>query len=308
MEEEGKQSSFYEVGTNKQGGRKMNYCNPEGFRNEIKSMRDKGKDVFFNWFDGPKEGSVDEVFEKAEDVFTRLMLPSAKKYLKKLNKKTSLDIGYGSGGQVLAASLYFDKAYGLDVHEEVDLVVEELVSRGAKKGEVELMIGNGLTIPLPDESIDFVHSWTTFMHLGTVENIKKYLEEIYRVMKPSGIGIVFFSRMLRSDRNQPWSEVLKDIKKEREIPGFREGGPKTKVRGINIQMAMWYMEDLAKGAGFELLSRTGSWDIINKRKYFFGQYGILFRKPSTSKSKSETTSSPESTSYVPRLKRRSGNK
>jgi len=291
----------------------MNYCNPEGFRNEIKLLREQGRDKFFSWFDGPKgeNETTDAAFEKAEDVFNRLMLPSAKKYLKKLNTKTSLDIGYGSGGQVLAASLYFDKAYGLDVHEEADFVMEELNKRGIKDEEVELVVGDGKTIPLPEESIDFVHSWVTFMHLGTVENIRNYLKEVYRVMKPGGVGVVFFSRMLRSALHQPWSEVLKDIEKEKEGPGYREGGPKTKVRGINIQMSMWYMEDLAKSTGFDLLDRTGSWDMIHKRRYFFGQYGIVFRKPSTKSSttsKSVSSTDVESTPARPRRKLFSGNK
>jgi ubiquinone/menaquinone biosynthesis C-methylase UbiE len=288
----------------------MNYCNPEGFRDEIRKVKDQGKDKFFTWFDGPKgeNENEDAAFEKAEDVFTRLMLPSAKKYVKKLNSKTSLDIGYGSGGQVLTASLYFDKCYGLDVHEERDYVKDELISRGAKEEDIELLVGDGISIPLPDKIIDFVHSWVTFMHFGTVSVTKTYLEEIYRVLKPGGVAVIYFSRMLRSAPNQVWTEVQADMEKEKEGPGYREGGPKTRVRGINIQMSMWYMEEMVKDVGFDVLDKTGSWDTVNGRKYFFGQYGIIIRKPSASKSKSTTTSADSSTSYKSRIKRRSGNK
>jgi hypothetical protein len=289
------------------GGKEMNYCNPEGFRNEVRQLVSKGRDTFFSWFDGPRgeNETADAAFAKAEDVFTRLMLPSAKKYLKKLSTKTSLDIGYGSGGQVLVASRYFGKSYGLDVHEEKDFVMDELKSRG-EDSNIELLIGDGQIIPLPDESIDFIHSWVTFMHLGTAEVTRKYLEEAFRVMNMSGIGVVFFSRMLRSKPHESWNEVLEDIEKEKEGKGFREGGPETRVRGINIQMAMWFMEDLLGEVGFELLDKTASWEVRNRSRLFFGQYGVIFRKPYIKKSKSKSTSSPYSTSMSSRLIRRSG--
>ena len=255
----------------------MNYCDPKGFRSEIKALREKGRDIFFSWMDGGE--TADGAFEKAEDVFTRLMLPSAKKYLKKLDDKVSLDIGYGSGGQVLAATMYFDKAYGLDVHEESDFVEEELKNRGAHGRDFHLITGDGNSIPLPDGSVDFVHSWVTFMHLGTVDNTVRYLKEMFRVMKEGAVAVIFFSRMLRSALSQTWEQVLEDIKKEEEGAGYREGGPKTRVRGINIQMTMWKMKELVEAEGFDILDITASSHIINRRKYFFGQYGVIIRKP-----------------------------
>lgn len=284
----------------------MNHCDVEGFRNEIKAIRNKGKDEFFTWMDGGED--VDGAFEKAEDVFNRLMLPSAKKHLKKLNKKTSLDIGYGSGGQVLVASMYFDKSYGLDVHEERDFVLDELSARGGKLEDIQLLIGDGYVIPLEEDSVDFVHSWVTFMHLGTADATNEYLAEMFRVMRPGGVAVVYFSRMMRSQREQVWSEVQADINLEKDGPGYREGGPLTRVRGINIQMSMWYMEELATSEGFEVLDHTASWGSIKRRRYFFGQYGIVFRKPAARKlstsSKSVASTDVKSTPSKSRVRRR----
>jgi hypothetical protein len=150
------------------------------------------------------------------------------------------------------------------------------------------------------------------MHFGTLDNTSNYLAEINRVLKPGGVGVVFFSRMLRSAVSQTWDQVLADIEKEEEGPGYREGGPLTRVRGVNIQMTMWKMKELVNNAGFNILDITASSHVINNRRYFFGQYGIIFRKPAAKGSSSTTgsvsTTDVKSTPSKSRIKRRSGKK
>ena len=89
----------------------MNYCNPEGFRNEIKELLAKGDlSAFYSWFDGgeTKTGA----FEKGADVFNRVIYPYAKKYLKgrlRESDVSALDLGYGAGTKILPALNFFQK-------------------------------------------------------------------------------------------------------------------------------------------------------------------------------------------------------
>ena len=257
----------------------MNYCDPEGFRNVIKSLAISGdKDAFFTWFDGGED--TDGAFNKAQDVFLRLFLSYAKKYLGDLKEKVSLDIGYGSGGQVLEASYHFKRSVGIDVHEEDRLVGTEMIERGGQRDDFALIHSNGYTIPVDNECIDFVHSWVTFLHFSTLDVVKSYLDEIYRVLNSGGIGIIYFPRLIRTSRPQTWNQVRTDIESERKHPeGFREGGPKSKVKSISIVISMWKMEEMLKTAGFTTLEATGSWSQEGKQKLFHGQHGIVFQKP-----------------------------
>ena len=94
-------------------------CTPEGFAGRVKQLRElNNPDKFFTFFDGG--GTADGAFNKAYDIFERLMLPWVRQY------GTSLDIGYGGGGQVLAASKHFDIVMGIDVHGEFEYVLNHI--------------------------------------------------------------------------------------------------------------------------------------------------------------------------------------
>ena len=263
----------------------MNYCNPEGFRNEIKELLDKGDiDALYHWFDGgvTKEGA----FDKGSDVFKRVIRPYADKYLKG-RRNVALDLGYGLGTKIQEALHSFPKVYGIDVHDEFDFALENLeVEEGQ---EVMLLKGDGETLPVSDNEVDFVYSWIVFCHLGTVVNVNKYLWEIMRVLKEGGVAVIFFTRLIRSGNSQSWKEVQLDMEKERSHPmGYREGGPESKVRTISLVMGMQIMKDLAESVGFKFLEETASWDDTKAGRVFHGQYGIVLRKPVAEKPKAIT--------------------
>lgn len=262
----------------------MNYCDPEGFKNELREIRKQGKDKFFSWFDGGE--TVDGAYKKAEDVFTRLMLPWAKKYLGKLSEKVSLDIGYGGGGQVFAASKHFKYSIGVDVHDEISFVEAELRKRqGGKNKNTALFIGQGENIPVDKDSIDFIYSWVTFLHLGTIKVVEEYLKEMFRVMKHGGVAVLFFTRLIRSQRVQSLEQYFDDIEKENRHPtGFREGGPLTRVNRPNLVISSWKMERLVKKHGFLVVETTHS---ENDEGKVCGQHGVVFMKPKKKKTASK---------------------
>jgi len=257
----------------------MNYCDPEGFKNELREIRKKGKDTFFSWFDGGE--TVDGAYEKAEGIFCRLMLPFAERHLGDLSDKISLDIGYGGGGQVFAASEHFKYATGIDVHNEISFVEAELRKRqGGENKNTALFMSNGDTIPMDNNSIDFIHSWVTFLHLGTIQVVDDYLKEMFRVMRPGGVAVIFFTRLCRSKKVQNMSEYVSDIKtEEQHLPGYREGGPLTRVNKTSIVISRWKMVELVKKHGFKYLLPTFSHD----KEKIYGQHGVVFQKPKKKK-------------------------
>ena len=266
-----------------------NLCDPEGFKNEIRELEEKGDiDALYHWFDGgvTKKGA----FEKGDDVFRRVIFPYIDKYMSDNTEQdfSALDLGYGMGTKIQSAIRFLPIVYGLDVHDDHATAIGNL---DIPKGHcVYLLSGEGTDIPESIEPVDFVYSWVTFCHLGTIENVKQYLSEIFRVLKPGGVAVLFFTRLIRSGKNQKWVDVEADMVKEREHPtGYREGGPLSKVRTINLVISMWKMEEMVKDAGFELLERTASWDDTDDGRVYHGQYGVVIQKP---KPKTTSTTAP----------------
>lgn len=252
--------------------------NTERFINQISIQRKKeNRDAFFQFFDGGR--TADGAFLKASDIFQRLMLPYAGKYLGNLKNKTSLDIGYGSGCQLLEASRHFKTAMGIDVHKEKEYVQSELESRGCFNHN--LMVCDGVSIPVPDTTIDFIHSFVTFIHVVKIKVVIDYLKEIQRVLKPGGISVLFFSRILRTGSKQTQAQYLSDVVQE-EVTGktFREStdNPSMSIWTINLVIAMYYMKKLVEDAGLETVANGASHTMNNKIMSCGGQHFVVIRK------------------------------
>lgn len=234
-------------------------CTVDGYRERVTQVRKIGSAKFFKFFDGGN--TPDLAFAKAEDVFIRMMLPWARE------KGTSLDLGYGGGGQVLAATKHFKHAYGLDVHNEMDYVSAELWRRGTYN--FSLIRGDGSKIHMVEHCLDFVHSWVTLMHVGIINTVKMYLKEIYRTLRPKGIAVLYFSRLLNTGTTfSDWERDIENEKLCRERVGRR-------VNQINLQIGMKFFEDLCKNVGFSLVDRTVS---HGPTGVCGGQHGVIISK------------------------------
>jgi len=258
----------------------MYRCNPVDYAKQIKANLDLGPDKFFGWFDGGN--TVIEAYEKSADIFNRIILPMATKYLGDLKDKISLDMGYGSGGQVVAASKHFKESMGTDWHEE-----EEFVAQNASEfySDGDMLFGSSPDkIPVDADDADFLHSWLFVQRLGTTANVQHYLSECFRVLKPGGVGVIFFPRYIRSGKNQTVGEYEADVRLEMEDKmGYREGGESTILRGISIVVARWRMQEWVEEAGFKVLTWTASYDGKGRGKVYHGQHGIVFQKPAPKK-------------------------
>jgi ubiquinone/menaquinone biosynthesis C-methylase UbiE len=94
-------------------------------------------------------------------------------------EKVVLDIACGSGygSQLLAKSA--QKVYGVDISEESI----EYAKRRYPADNLEYRVGDAVMIPLDDASVDVVVCYET---IGHIQDYRKFLKEIKRVLRPEG--------------------------------------------------------------------------------------------------------------------------
>ena len=110
------------------------------------------------------------------------------------NEPTILYVGVGGGMELLQFS-YFNRkpggTIGLDVVDEMleasrkNFKVAEEQNDWFKSEFVDLKKGDALNLPIEDESID-VAAQNCLFNIFEEEDLKKALEEMYRVLKPHG--------------------------------------------------------------------------------------------------------------------------
>lgn len=100
-----------------------------------------------------------------------------------LNGKTVLDIAAGSGygSYILAGAA--KKVYGVEIDEEAVAYAR----RNYARRNIEFKQGSAEAIPLEDHSVDVVVTFETIEH---IEDYRKFMSEIKRVLKPDGFALI----------------------------------------------------------------------------------------------------------------------
>ena len=134
-------------------------------------------------FVGYKEEELKQIPESAVESFAGVGYPHASNAIRPGD--TVLDIGSGSGTDILVASLRtgsHGKVIGLDF---TDAMIEKARNniRKMKSGNVKVVKGDATKIPLEDRSVDVV---TSNGVLNLVPDKAKAFQEIHRVLKPGG--------------------------------------------------------------------------------------------------------------------------
>jgi ubiquinone/menaquinone biosynthesis C-methylase UbiE len=97
--------------------------------------------------------------------------------------KVALDIASGSGYGTQILGQTAKKMYGVDVSKEAVAYAQKTF----KSPNVEYMVGDGVKIPLDDNSVDVVVTFETIEH---IENYQQFIKEIKRVLKPDGLALI----------------------------------------------------------------------------------------------------------------------
>ncbi|MEM9141697.1 MAG: arsenosugar biosynthesis arsenite methyltransferase ArsM [Bacteroidota bacterium] len=130
-----------------------------------------------------------------------------------INEPNILYVGVGGGMELLQFS-YFSRrkgaVVGVDVVDEMletsrqNFKIAEIENQWFKSEFVELVKGDALNLPVPDESMD-VAAQNCLFNIFKLEDLKKAISEMYRVLKPHG-------RLVMSDPvcEQPMGETLRN--------------------------------------------------------------------------------------------------
>lgn len=119
------------------------------------------------------------ILDKNQDVLIHIL----DKYIKNIKGKTILDVGCGFGGLGNAVKKKDANFVGIDICNDV------YIAKKLSSEQIELIKGDGHSIPFRSNTFDVVVS------IGTLEHIKEpesFIIEMTRVLKPNGIIFLFY--------------------------------------------------------------------------------------------------------------------
>ena len=146
-----------------------------------------------------KEQRVHKVFEKISDNYDKMNsvisfqqhIKWRKDTMKRMNVKPgskALDVCCGTGDWTIALAEAVGpsgEVNGLDFSQNMlNVGIEKVKNLGLK--QVELIHGNAMELPFPDNSFDYV---TIGFGLRNVPDYLQVLKEMHRVVKPGGIAV-----------------------------------------------------------------------------------------------------------------------
>ena len=243
-----------------------------GFRSEIAAAIAAGPDEFFVWFNDADD--TDDSFRRGAWEFSTNIATPLARHLPADRTGTVVEVGYGGGRLLAAASRHFTSAVGVDVHEHADVVAGELERRGVKN--CDLRQSDGITIPLADESVDAVYTFIVMQHVGRVAVFDGYVRETARVLRPGGAAVIYFGRWGRlSTRHQAQWLYAADRVAEPLIlrAGYRERP--SQINATNLLISLGHARRTAREAGLGVLDT-----LVSRRRNgaFGGQHGLIVRR------------------------------
>jgi ubiquinone/menaquinone biosynthesis C-methylase UbiE len=139
--------------------------------------------------------------DKGKNISEKDFIESGKRDYKRLikddklvdKKGIALEIGCGIGRILPFMANDFDCAFGVDISKEM---IEQAIKRIGHIKNIGLIETNGTSIPLVDESVDFIFSYLVFQHFKTIEMVRKNFNESYRILKKGGLMKV----LVRTDK------------------------------------------------------------------------------------------------------------
>jgi ubiquinone/menaquinone biosynthesis C-methylase UbiE len=248
----------------------------ERFRETLdRVMTELGPDAFVCWFYcgagekniKPRVQDIDQAFRSGfKDFYFSVLRNPVPMLLRNPENSVALEIGYGGGRLVYAASYLFKKVIGVDIHQYNDFVLSLLKSRHI--GNVCLYQSDGRTLPVDDESVDFVYSFIVFVHLSSPDVLEKYLSEIFRILRPGGITSLYYGRpysyRTRTSKNAFVKIVYSMIEPLAELfildllgNGYRTF-PDAEANGVSLMVSRRKMRKLSKELGFQIVSQQNN--------------------------------------------------
>jgi SAM-dependent methyltransferase len=248
-----------------------------GFREALDDRAGQTPDTFFTFFNDGADWR-ESYLHGAWDFSTHIAGPLCGR-IGKAADITILDVGYGGGRLLASAARHFGRVIGIDIHRQSGLVLDKLTEIGVTNAT--LLETDGTSFPLPDASIDATYSFIVFQHMEKLAIAENNLREIYRVLKPGGLALIYFGRVsLRSAYKESRLLALADILIESLglCPDHQE--LTARVNQVNLRISLKAARRLCRSIGFGIigygLSRRRPPQEANR---FGGQSYLLLAKP-----------------------------
>lgn len=166
------------------------------YTDAIRAARRGGPLAFQSWFNKEASHTMQQVVSRGHwDVAMHILTPAVCARISRPEEQTALEIGYGGGRLINAASRYFKQVIGIDIHAETRAAAAFLREQGATN--TRLIRTAGATIDVADECIDFVYSFIVLQHLPSFAVFEGYIHETYRCLRPGGVAQLYYGAFSR---------------------------------------------------------------------------------------------------------------
>jgi ubiquinone/menaquinone biosynthesis C-methylase UbiE len=195
---------------------------------------------FLSWFNTsktPEENNMRGWWDFAHHI----LKPELIRLIGEPFDKVALEIGHGAGRLLVPACHYFSHCIGVDIHPFKEKVDELIRMRGVSN--FTTFHSDGRTLPVEDKTIDVVYSFIVLQHLPTLQSLRQYLNETYRVLKPSGAAILHMGFLHGAFKCRH-----DDISTH----------PKSTVREITLRLTLPLAKKLLREAGFNTVEMKRS--------------------------------------------------
>jgi ubiquinone/menaquinone biosynthesis C-methylase UbiE len=225
------------------------------YSQEISDAEKEGMDSYQSWFNtsaSVKQSIVNGFWDFGGHILTRKVVAN----MARAENKSVLEIGYGGGRILLAASKYFGQAVGVDIHANQTKTEEFLHANGC--GNFKLYTTeSGRDLPVADSSVDLVYTFIVMQHLQSFGAFSDYVKESSRVLKQGGVAQIYFGRysrltMGKSIYKKPLQFVMYLFRGYKEIP-------EAKVNHVSLVIHPWRAFLTAKMNGFRVVDCGYSW-------------------------------------------------
>lgn len=147
------------------------------------------RDAFYYVETAHWDGDVDAFFALGEERAAILIDPVLERLRQPSTSSAALDVGCGLGRFSRALARRFREVVGVDVSTEMVAKAREL-NPTEQFPNLRFELGDGLRLPAPSASADFVWSYEVFQHMPTLEVTRSNLAEVRRVLSPDGVALI----------------------------------------------------------------------------------------------------------------------
>jgi len=167
-----------------------------------------------------------------------------------------LDVGCGNGLMAGEAIKRGGRYFGSDISAKLISLAKKKYAGEIKKKKAQFFVADALNLPFKKNQFDFIFSLSVIHHIPSAELRRKFLEEIFRVLKPRAKAVITTWNLL-----EDWARERFDIKNQlKNIPaGYDKGDAYVTWKGTRGMVVARYLhhftdveiKKLAQSAGFK---------------------------------------------------------